>query len=98
MPRTAYDEIHHLLPEQYQFYKQVGCEKCSQTGYLGREMISEILVVSEKISSMIAQGTSKSAIREQALNEGFVDMYQDGILRAAKGITTLDEITRVAKG
>ena len=98
LPKTAYDEIQQLLPEEYQFYKNIGCEKCSQTGYLGREMISEILVISETISSMIAQGASKAAIKEQALREGFVDMYKDGITRAAKGITTLDEILRVAKG
>ena len=98
LPKTAYDEISHCLPEQYQFYKHSGCEKCSQTGYLGREMISEILVISEKISSMIAQGAGKSEIRDQALKEDFVDMYHDGILRAANGVTSLDEIVRVAKG
>ncbi|MDD3323882.1 MAG: GspE/PulE family protein [Sulfurospirillaceae bacterium] len=98
IPRTAYEEIKHLLPQNFQFYKHNGCEKCSQTGYMGREMLSEILVISETISSMIAQGESKSKIKEQALAEGFTDMYADGILRAAKGITTLDEIIRVAKG
>lgn len=98
LPKTAYDEIKSMLPENYQFYKSNGCEKCSQNGYLGREMISEILVVSETIASMIAQGTSKSAIRDQAFKEGFVDMYHDGILRAARGVTSLDEIARVAKG
>jgi len=98
LPKTALDEIQAMLPEDYQFYKHNGCEKCSQTGYLGREMISEILPISEKISSMIAQGASKSEIKEQAIKEGFCDMYQDGITRAAKGITSLDEIARVAKG
>ncbi len=98
LPKTAYDEIKEMLPETYQFYKHVGCEKCAQTGYLGREMISEILVVSETISSMIAQGVSKAKIKEQALIEGFIGMYKDGIIRASKGITTLEEIIRVAKG
>lgn len=98
LPKTAYDEIQIMLPENYQFYKNNGCEKCSQTGYLGREMISEILPISEKISSMIAQGIPKSEIKEQAIKEGFVDMYHDGIIRAANGITSLDEIARVAKG
>jgi len=98
LPKTAHDEIHDMLPSTYQFYKNNGCEKCAQTGYLGREMISEILVISEKISSMIAQGASKSEIKEQALKEGFIDMYQDGIIRAANGVTTFDEIARVAKG
>jgi len=97
LPKTAHEDIDDLLPDTYQFYKNNGCEKCSQTGYLGREMLSEILVVSEKISSMIAQGESKEEIKKQALIEGFVDMYKDGILRAAQGITTLDEVARVAK-
>lgn len=61
-----------MLPESYQFYKQNGCEKCSQTGYLGREMISEILVISEKISSMIAQGAGKSEIK----NKHFKKIYR----------------------
>ena len=98
LPKTAYDEIKDMLPETYQFYKHVGCEKCAQTGYLGREMISEILVVTETISSMIAQGVSKAKIKEQALIEGFIGMYKDGIIRASRGITTLEEIIRVAKG
>ncbi len=97
LSKTAHKDIDDLLPSSYQFYKHNGCEKCSQTGYIGREMLSEILVVSEKISSMIAQGESKENIKKQALIEGFVDMYKDGILRAAQGITTLDEVARVAK-
>jgi len=98
LPKTAYDEIKEFLPNDYQFYKHNGCEKCAQTGYMGREMLSEILVVSETISSMIAQGKSKEQITEQAFKEGFVNMYRDGILRAANGVTTLDEVVRVAKG
>ncbi len=98
LPKTAYDDIKEFLPENYQFYKYNGCEKCAQTGYIGREMLSEILTVSESISSMIAQGKSKEEIKIQALKEGFMDMYKDGILRAARGITTLDEVARVAKG
>ncbi|MDX1808105.1 MAG: ATPase, T2SS/T4P/T4SS family [Sulfurospirillaceae bacterium] len=98
LPKTAHDEINEFLPKEYQFYKHNGCEKCSQTGYMGREMLSEILVVSETVSSMIAQGRSKEDIKKQALDEGFINMYRDGILRAASGVTTLDEVVRVAKG
>lgn len=98
LPKTAYEDIKDILPNDFQFYKNNGCEKCAQTGYVGREMLSEILIVSEKISSMIAQGSSKENIKKQALDEGFVDMYRDGVLRAAKGITTIEEVIRVAKG
>ena len=98
LPKTAYEDIKDILPNDFQFYKSNGCEKCAQTGYMGREMLSEILIVSEKISSMIAQGNSKENIKKQALKEGFVDMYRDGVLRAAKGVTTIEEVIRVAKG
>jgi len=97
LPTAIYEDIKKYIPENYQFYKHHGCEKCSQTGYKGREMLSEILPISEILSSMIAQGASKREIHDQAINEGFTDMFQDGVIRAANGITTLDEIIRVAK-
>ena len=97
LPKATLEKIEKYLPQNYQFYKHNGCEKCAQTGYKGREMLSEILPVSEKISSMIAQGESKKNLLEQAVNEGFTDMFCDGVRRAARGITTLDEIIRVAK-
>jgi general secretion pathway protein E len=97
LPKTVLESIANDLPENYQFYKNNGCDKCAQTGYLGREMLSEILPISEKISSMIAQADSKKNIHDQAISEGFTNMFQDGIIRAANGVTTLDEIIRVAK-
>lgn len=100
-PITLHDNtlksIEKYLPQDYQFYKNVGCEKCSQTGYLGREMISEILPISDKISSLIASSASKDELKHVAYEEGFIDMFHDGILRASKGITTYEEILRVAK-
>lgn len=97
LPKTLFEQIQPHLPTKYEFYRNVGCEKCAQTGYLGREMLSEILPISEKIASMIAQGAPKEDLLKQALEEGFINMYKDGILRAAAGITTMDEILRVAK-
>ncbi|MDR0762338.1 MAG: GspE/PulE family protein [Campylobacteraceae bacterium] len=97
IPMNMLNKIKPFIPENYTFYKAVGCEKCSQTGYLGREMISEILPISEKVASMIAQGTTKDEIKRQAYAEGFIDLFKDGIIRAAKGITSVDEVLRVAK-
>lgn len=97
IPLTLQEQFKDYLPEDYQFYKHVGCEKCSQTGYTGREMISEILPISDKIASMVANGTTKEEIKKVAYEEGFIDMFKDGIIRAARGVTTIDEILRVAK-
>ena len=96
-PQNALEEIKKYLPEEYQFYTHVGCPNCSQTGYLGREMISEILPISDTIASMVANNASKDDIKKVAYDEGFIDMFHDGIVRAARGITTIEEVYRVAK-
>ena len=91
------DSIIHLIPDDFTFYAPVGCGKCSQTGYLGREMISEILPISDKISSLIAKNATKEELTSTALAEGFKDFFTDGIRRAAMGITSIPEVYRVAK-
>ena len=97
LSQKALDEVKKFLPEGYQFYKNVGCPQCSQTGYLGREMISEILPISDHIASLVANGASKDEIKKSAYEDGFIDMFHDGVIRAANGITTLEEVYRVAK-
>ena len=97
LSQKTFDEVKKFVPENYQFYKSVGCPQCSQTGYLGREMISEILPISDHIASMVANGASKDELKSVAYEEGFIDMFHDGVIRAANGITTLEEVYRVAK-
>lgn len=97
LPSNLQEQFKDFLPQEYRFYKHVGCDQCSQTGYMGREMISEVLPISDTISAMIANGTTKEAIKEVAYREHFIDMFKDGIIRAARGVTTIDEVFRVAK-
>ena len=97
LPPTQLDGIIHLIPDDFAFYAPVGCDKCSQTGYLGREMISEVLPISDKISSLIAKNATKEELKSVALAEGFKDFFTDGIRRAAMGITSIQEVYRVAK-
>jgi len=97
LPSDVLREIKPLIPETYQFYKAKGCDKCNNTGYAGREMISEVLVVDDNIQSMIARGASKEDIAKYALENGFISMFQDAAVRAANGKTTIEEVYRVAK-
>ena len=97
LSQKVLDEIKKFLPEDYQFYKSVGCQHCSQTGYLGREMISEILSISDHIASIVANNASKEELKKAAYDEGFIDMFHDGVIRAANGVTTIEEVYRVAK-
>ena len=90
-------DIREYLPEKPIFYKGEGCKECQNSGYLGREMISEVLPVSETLSRMIAAGASKDEMSKQAIQEGFVSMFEDGINKALAGDTTLEEVYRVAR-
>ena len=92
-----YEEIKQYLPENPTFYKGEGCKECNHSGYIGREMISEVLPISDKLSRMIAVDASKEELTKQALKEGFVTMFEDGINKALAGKTTVDEIFRVAR-
>ena len=90
--------VSHWITDDAQFYTGAGCPKCSQTGYSGRLLISEILVVNETISKMVADEASKYDIARYAQEHtGFEPMIIDGLNKALRGITTLDEVLRVTK-
>ncbi|MDD4937708.1 MAG: GspE/PulE family protein [Candidatus Shapirobacteria bacterium] len=77
--------------------KVVGCEKCNNTGYLGRIAIYEVMPISEKISKLIIEKTAASEIQKQAMEDGMLTMKQDGYVKVLEGVTTLDEVIRVAQ-
>jgi type II secretory ATPase GspE/PulE/Tfp pilus assembly ATPase PilB-like protein len=90
--------VTHLITEESKFYTGIGCPKCSQTGYSGRVLISEILVINETISKMVADEASKYDIARYAQEHtGFEPMILDGMNKVLRGITTLDEVLRVTR-
>jgi len=93
------EQIKEYIPKEREltFYKGEGCRNCNNTGYLGREMISEVLTVSNVMASMIAREATKEELEEQAAKEGFITMFEDGISKVLEGKTTIDEIFRVAR-
>lgn len=90
-------QVRPYLPENYQFYAAVGCNKCFGMGYSGREMIVEVLTVNDAISSAISKGVLHQELASVAESEGFVSMFANGIEKAALGVTTLEEVLRVTK-
>ena len=90
--------IEKWITEETKFYAGQGCSKCNNTGYSGRILISEILMVNETIAKMISDESSKYEIARYAQeNEGFEPMIVDGLSKVLGGITTLDEVLRVTK-
>ena len=78
-------------------YKGKGCVRCGQTGYLGRIAIFEVLPVSSNIAKLIMQRSDAASIEKQAVVEGMMLMKQDGYIKILEGITTIEEVLRVAQ-
>lgn len=78
-------------------FRGKGCPECNNTGYQGRIGIFEVLPVTPIISRLILEHASDSDVEKKAVEEGMIAMKQDGYLKALEGLTTLEEILRVAQ-
>lgn len=86
------------IPKKMTFYKAVGCEKCGGIGYKGRLGIYEVISNTPEMQKLIQRpDITNNEIEEQATKDGAILMLQDGILKAAAGETSVDEVFRVAK-
>jgi general secretion pathway protein E len=74
----------------------VGCLECRMTGYLGRVGIYETLVFTAAIKSLAAKNAELAALREQAMKEGMKPLRISGAMKVAAGVTTIDEVLKVA--
>jgi type IV pilus assembly protein PilB len=89
-----------ITPEQLKtatFMKGRGCVNCQKSGYKGRLGIFELMVMNNKIRELAFQGAATTDIRRAAVATGMTVMFDDGIDKALRGITTLDEVFRVSK-
>ncbi|KHF40952.1 GspE/PulE family protein [Halalkalibacter okhensis] len=77
-------------------YRGEGCQTCKDTGYKGRIAIQEVLVIDDTIRQLMMNNQSMSSIREYALKNGMIFLIDDGLLKVKQGLTTLDEVLRVA--
>jgi type IV pilus assembly protein PilB len=80
--------------EKIPFYKAKKSSSC-ESGYAGRVGIHEILHMTQTIRALVMKGTTAQEIEEQARTEGMMTMLEDGIFKAAQGITTIEEVLRV---
>ncbi|ATU05537.1 hypothetical protein BKN14_03765 [Candidatus Gracilibacteria bacterium HOT-871] len=79
------------------FYEPVGCEHCNGLGYKGRVGLYEVLEITPGVKEMILAGRSAYNINNQAVKDGMISLEQDGIMKALNGLTSLEEVYRVAK-
>jgi type IV pilus assembly protein PilB len=79
------------------FYKGEGCEECGGKGSKGRIGIYEVLLVNEKIRQLTLSKASSDDIQKEAIQSGMVLMINDGLNKVASGLTTIEEVLRVAE-
>lgn len=96
-PKEFLTKYEKFLDPNPTFKKGQGCKRCNNTGYSGRTIISEVLEASEEVADLIVREATKQEILAAAIRNGFEPMFTDGIHKASQGMTTIDEILRVAK-
>lgn len=83
------------IAKKANFMKGKGCSYCSKTGYRGRMGIYEMMIMSSQIREMTFKGEPTQNIRKVARKQGMHTLFEDGMIKAMKGITTLDEVLRI---
>lgn len=84
-----------LVNGKITLYQATGCGECGNIGYSGRMAIIEFLVMNDSIRKLVMGHKESGLIQEQAVKDGMLTLYQDGLAKAAKGLTTLDEVLRI---
>jgi general secretion pathway protein E len=106
--RVAYEPVPALIKELHldamaargeplTLFRPQGCKACAGTGYLGRTVISELLTLSDPIRRLILSRADGAAIQQAAVAEGMLPMKADGLRKALRGVTTIEEVTRVTQ-
>jgi general secretion pathway protein E len=74
-----------------------GCDNCAHTGYIGRVSIMEMLPMTDGLRSLVMKHATATDLRAEAVREGMLTMYEDGLRKALKGVTTFEEVLRVTR-
>jgi general secretion pathway protein E len=74
-----------------------GCAHCSNTGYMGRVCIIEMMTMSDALRTLMMKHANATEIKVQAMKDGMLTMYEDGLRKAISGITTIEEVLRATR-
>ncbi|NKN32654.1 type II secretion system ATPase GspE [Marichromatium bheemlicum] len=86
-----------LAPDALDLHRAVGCDACRGTGYHGRLVIGELLCLSETIRAAVLDHAGATEIRRIARAEGMTTLFEDGVAKARAGLTSIEEVLRVAE-
>jgi general secretion pathway protein E len=93
----SWSELEKLAKGLIRLQKGAGCEKCLESGYMGRTGIFELLLVDDRVRDLIVRRQASHLIKKAALERGMTTLRSDGLRRALEGVTTLEEVYRVTQ-
>ena len=83
--------------ERVTLYHPVGCEACGGSGYFGRLSLTEVLVMNDELRRLVMRHANAGEIQQAAIDDGMDTLRQDGLRKSVIGLTTLEEVARVAE-
>jgi len=95
--QLALSNEHHIKAIPKILYKGRGCNVCGGSGFRGQIGIFEVFMVSENIRQLLLRLAPVSEIRSKAIEEGMITMFEDGLKKVERGVTTIEEILRVVR-
>jgi type IV pilus assembly protein PilB len=78
-------------------FEAKGCKRCNFKGYSGRVALFEVLAMTKNLADIVLKEPSENKILEEAKNQGMTTMKQDGIIKVLNGVTSMEEVLRVAE-
>ena len=81
-------------PQGAVFYRAKGCPSCANSGYHGRTVIHELMVIDDYIKSLIVKNVDAGILKKAAVERGMITLREDGIAKVLQGVTTIDELFR----
>ncbi len=83
--------------ENLKFFKGKGCQHCNNTGYKGRSAVAEVLAMTDELKKIVSTQSDWGEVKEVFEQQGMMNIKQDGIIKAIRGITSMEEVLRVTK-
>ena len=83
--------------ENHKVYRRKGCPACMNTGYRGRAAIFEMMILDDHLKKLILKTSDTNQIGKEAVKLGMITLMQDGVSKVLEGITTVEEVFRVAR-
>ena len=92
-PRIEADDVLDLAPGvRPMFFKQKGCDRCSNTGFMGRRGIYELMLMDDAIGPLVLKNADAQSIKRAAVDQGMDSLRDDGARKVLTGMTTVEEV------